>query len=121
MDRHESNSHPTFPAIPSPPPSGKSGGSSEVVDAEYVEMSQEPDPGSPPTRALVARAVRGSGSRRGSVSKQRAKRAVLARARCSVCGHPAIATARVFSVIHVPLCQRCGSAGALALQLLGGA
>jgi len=109
------------PPTPSPTPSGSSGSSSEVVDAEWVEVEAEAVGSkraqAKPARLAVVRVARGSGSR----ARPPRRLPVLARARCVVCAGPAVATARLFSVAHVPLCQRCGTVGAFALRLLGGA
>jgi hypothetical protein len=108
------------PPTPSPAPSRSSGSSSEVVDVEWVEVPTKEDPARAPDRPLVvARVARGSGSSRDVARPRRA--AVLARARCVVCAAPAVSTARLFTIAHVPLCQRCGAVGALALRFLGGA
>jgi hypothetical protein len=120
MERNEINQ--PAPPTPSPTPSGSSGSSSEVVDAEWVEVEgaeKQREPKRAPAPLAVARVARGSGSR-GRPTRPRSS-PVLARARCVVCAGPAVSTARLFSVAHVPLCQRCGTVGALALRLLGGA
>ena len=112
------------PPTPSPAPSRSSGSSSEVVDVEWVEVPTKEDPARAPDRPLVvARVARGSGAReRAAPAVSRPRRtAVLARARCVVCADPAVSTARLFTIAHVPLCQRCGAVGALALRFLGGA
>jgi len=112
------------PPTPSPAPSRSSGSSSEVVDAEWVEVRPKEGPAGTPDRPpVVARVARGRGSRRAasaSIAHPR-RTAVLARARCVVCAAPAVSTARLFTIAHVPLCQRCGAVGALALRFLGGA
>jgi hypothetical protein len=108
------------PPTPSPTPSGSSE-SSSVVDAEWVEVPTKEGPARTQGRPLaVVRAVRGSGRGRGPSIHPRSP-PVLARARCVVCAAPAVSTAKLFSVAHVPLCQRCGAVGAVALRLLGGA
>jgi hypothetical protein len=112
------------PPTPSPPPSGSSGSSSEVVDVEWVEVPTKDSPARAPDRPpVVARVARGRGDSSTSLPRPSRPRrtAVLARARCVVCADPAVSTARLFTIAHVPLCQRCGAVGALALRFLGGA
>jgi len=120
MDMEQDHRSRPPPPTPSPTPSGSSGSSSEVVDAEWVEVEgaeKQREPKRAQAPLAVVRVARGSGSK----GRPPRRTPVLARARCVVCAGPAVSTARLFSVAHVPLCQRCGTVGAFALRLLGGA
>ena len=110
-------------------PSPSSRSSSEVVEAEYVEVAEPKETraarevrAQPRASALVARVVPGSGSRRGrgerASSRLHSPRALAPHPAC-LCGRPSITSARVLGVAYVPLCRRCTAIGKLALVLFG--
>jgi hypothetical protein len=107
-------------------PSPSSRSSSEVVEAEYVEVAEPKETkaarevrAQPRASALVARVVPGSGSRRRTWSSRARGRTALAPHPACLCGRPSITSARVLGVAYVPLCRRCTAIGKLALVLFG--
>jgi len=104
-------------------PSPSSRSSSEVVEAEYVEVAEPKETkaarevrAQPRASALVARAVPASGSKRRAWSS---RGRTLAPHPACLCGRPSISSARVLGIAYVPLCRRCTAIGKLALVLFG--